>query len=39
MNPQTICVHMIRIKMGLAGAANEISLAWIEKFFLKASLR
>jgi hypothetical protein len=38
MNAKNICIHNILTKMGLTGLANEMPVAWHERFFLKTSL-
>jgi len=38
MYTKNICIHNILTKMGLSGAEDQISMAWIERFFVKTSL-
>jgi hypothetical protein len=39
MNPGNICIHNLLAKMGLTeNSAEALSMAWIEKFFIKTSL-
>jgi len=39
MNPRNICINNILTKMGLSDAEDQMSLAWIERFFKETSLR
>jgi len=39
VNPRNICINNILSKMGLSDAEDQMSLAWIERFFKETSLR